>query len=329
MGFLKTLFGGREETPEEKNKKQRERNFDVLKYDGLRAFKTGEVKYAIRCFREAVAIRNEAETVSYLAEALLADGQAEEARHTLELLAEEHPENIGIRLAMTRADEMLEDYTRMDEDCQKALLINDQHAPALYRAAIAKHALHDDLNAVVMLTQAILLSPDMNAAYLLRAKVLGGMGSPKEAETDIDHLLAVLDAEQDSMTEEAVMMKAALRLQQGDTDIAIAYYNKVKTQNPLMREAYTGLATAYTAGRQLDKALATLDEALEIMPDFSEGYKERGRIKLMLNDKAGATDDLKKALESSPESSKQWDGQFSNIEQSMNEQYKSRNPYGF
>ena len=59
------------------------------------------------------------------------------------------------------------------------------------------------------------------------------------------------------------------------------------------------------------------------MPDFSEGYKERGRIKLMLNDKAGATDDLKKALETSPEAAKAVEGQFSNIEQEMNGQYKT------
>ena len=48
MGFLKTLFGGREESPEEKAEKRREREFDVLKYDGVRARKMGEVKYAIR-----------------------------------------------------------------------------------------------------------------------------------------------------------------------------------------------------------------------------------------------------------------------------------------
>ena len=66
MGFLKTLFGGREESPEEKAEKRREREFDVLKYDGVRARKMGEVKYAIRCFREALALRNDTETASYL-----------------------------------------------------------------------------------------------------------------------------------------------------------------------------------------------------------------------------------------------------------------------
>ena len=309
MGFLKTLFGGREESPEEKAEKRREREFDVLKYDGVRARKMGEVKYAIRCFREALALRNDTETASYLAEALLSDKQAEEARNILAKLAEE------------------QDYTRMDEDCRAALQIDNGHAGALYRSAQAKHALHDELNAVALLTQAIVQDGHLTEAYLLRAEILRGMGSLTEAEADIDHLLE--DEKAQPASEEAVMLKAALRLQQGDAPTAITYYNKVKTQNPLMGEAYVGLSTAYAANRQLDRALSTLDEALELMPDFSEGYKERGRIKLMLNDKAGAADDLKKALETSPEAAKALEGQFSNIEQEMNEQYKNRNPYGF
>ena len=153
MGFLKTLFGGREESPEEKAEKRREREFDVLKYDGVRARKMGEVKYAIRCFREALALRNDSETASYLAEALLSDKQAEEAQSILAKLAEELPDHIGVRLAMARADEMMQDYTRMDEDCQAALQIDSCHAGALYRSAQAKHALHDELNAVALLTQ--------------------------------------------------------------------------------------------------------------------------------------------------------------------------------
>ena len=323
MGFLKTLFGAREESPEEKTEKRRERDFNVLKYDGVRACKMGEVKYAIRCFREALALRNDSETASYLAEALLSDKQAEEGRSILAKLAEKLPDHIGVRLAMARADEMMQDYTRMDEDCQAALQIDSCHAGALYRSAQAKHALHDELNAVALLTQAIVQDGHLTEAYLLRAEILRAMGSLTEAEADIDAVLGRTDGVS------AVMLKAALRLQQGDAPTAITYYNKVKTQNPLMGEAYVGLSTAYAANRQLDRALSTLDEAVELMPDFSEGYKERGRIKLMLNDKAGATDDLKKALETSPEAAKAVEGQFSNIEQEMNGQYKNRNPYGF
>jgi len=32
MGFLKTLFGGKEESPEEKREREAARNFDVLRH---------------------------------------------------------------------------------------------------------------------------------------------------------------------------------------------------------------------------------------------------------------------------------------------------------
>ena len=180
----------------------------------------------------------------------------------------------------------------MDEDCQAALQIDSCHAGALYRSAQAKHALHDELNAVALLTQAIVQRRPFDGSLpVTRRNPSAPWGSLTEAEADIDHLLESEEAR--PAPEEAVMLKAALRLQQGDAPTAITYYNKVKTQNPLMGEAYVGLSTAYAANRRLDRALSTLDEAVELMPDFSEGYKERGRIKLMLNDKAGATDDLK------------------------------------
>ena len=200
------MFGGREESPEEKAEKRREREFDVLKYDGVRARKMGEVKYAIRCFREALALRNDSETASYLAEALLSDKQAEEARSILAKLAEELPDHIGVWLAMSRADEMMQDYTRMDEDCRAALQIDNGHAGALYRSAQAKHALHDELNAVALLTQAIVQDEHLTEAYLLRAEILRDMGSLTEAEADIDHLLE--DEKAQPAPEEAVMLKA-------------------------------------------------------------------------------------------------------------------------
>ncbi len=324
MGFLKALFGGHEETPEEKAEKTRNRNFDVLKYDGIRARKVGEVKYAIRCFQEALSLKEDAETMQHLAEALLADGQAEESHHILTQAATINPQSLEIRLGMILADERIGNYTRMDEDCRAALELAPENAVVLYRSAQAKHALQDELNAVALLTRAIMQDENLNAAYLLRAEVLQSMGVPSDAEADIDHLLRSPE-----VPEEVLLLKADLRLQQGDAASAITYYNKVVIQNPMMREAYLKLCHAYTANRQLDGALQALDEVLELFPDFGEAYKERGRIKLQLNDKAGATDDLKKALEYDREAAKDVEGKFTNIEQEMNAQYKSRNPMGF
>ena len=51
MKFFKALFGSKEEKPEEKKKAEEAKNFDVLKYDGVRALRAGQAEFAIRCWR--------------------------------------------------------------------------------------------------------------------------------------------------------------------------------------------------------------------------------------------------------------------------------------
>ena len=57
MGFWNVLFGGAELSPEEEKKAQEEKNFDLLKYDGVKAMKIGQADYAVRCFREALKLK--------------------------------------------------------------------------------------------------------------------------------------------------------------------------------------------------------------------------------------------------------------------------------
>ena len=57
MNFFQKLFGGKEETKEEIKVQNEAKDFDVLKYDGVRAMKTGEVDYAVRCFKHALEIK--------------------------------------------------------------------------------------------------------------------------------------------------------------------------------------------------------------------------------------------------------------------------------
>lgn len=59
MNFFKALFGGKIETSEEKKKEDEAKNFDVLKYDGVRAMRSGQLDYATKCFRHALEIKDD------------------------------------------------------------------------------------------------------------------------------------------------------------------------------------------------------------------------------------------------------------------------------
>ena len=65
--FFKSLFSSSKvATPEEEKSKNDQKNFDILKYDGVRAQKIGQVAYAIKCFTEALKMQEDFETMTYL-----------------------------------------------------------------------------------------------------------------------------------------------------------------------------------------------------------------------------------------------------------------------
>ena len=55
--FFKSFFSGKSETPESEKQKNDQKNFEIFKYDGLRAQRMGRPDYAVKCFIEALAIR--------------------------------------------------------------------------------------------------------------------------------------------------------------------------------------------------------------------------------------------------------------------------------
>ena len=60
--FFTSLFSSNK--GEENNKEKIEqKNFDILKYDGVRAQKIGKHAYAIKCFNEALNLQEDFETL--------------------------------------------------------------------------------------------------------------------------------------------------------------------------------------------------------------------------------------------------------------------------
>ena len=55
--FFKSFFSGKSETPESEKQKNDQKNFEIFKYDGLRAQRMGRPDYAVKCFIEALADR--------------------------------------------------------------------------------------------------------------------------------------------------------------------------------------------------------------------------------------------------------------------------------
>ena len=85
------MFGGASESPEDKKKEEESKNFDVLKYDGVRALNQGQAAYAVRCFQHALELRDDLETRDYLSLAYVRTGDLLPAYEQLQKLAEANP----------------------------------------------------------------------------------------------------------------------------------------------------------------------------------------------------------------------------------------------
>lgn len=322
MGLL-DLFKSKEKNECQTAEKNATVSFDVLRDDGVRAMKMGEVAFAAKCFEAALERQEDPTTLSYLAEAQIRLQAYDQARPSLEKLVECAPDNLTLWLLLSKTLGKLEDYAAMKTTSEKAMQLDATSGEAKYYAADAAFHLGDPFNAIALLTQAIQLNDQLAEAYALRAKILCAMGQYQEALKDTTQLVQ-LQEDEDYILQHATTLAAA-----GQTDDALQLLEKLLEYNPFQQEAILAIADLYVSSSHYDKALEVLDQAIELQPDFAKAYKARGGIKLHLNDKAGAASDLKKSLEISPELIQQIEGAYSTLENQLNDRYKAMNPYQF
>lgn len=291
MGFWNAFFGGKELSPEEEKQEQEAKKYDLLKYDGVKAMKTGQLDYAVRCFEEALKMKNDLEVRDYLSQVLTAKGDLDGALAELGRMAQAEPANLSIWLRTAQVAYMAEDYDRMDEACRQALDIDGNSAEACYHSAKARAGRKDLVGAIAMLTKAIALNADYADAYLMRGQALLAMGDAAGADQDADWLIAHVGDH-----EEVLMLKARITAAKGLAEEAIAIYDKVIDANPFVIEA----------------------------------FRERGQLKFNSGDKKGAEADMQQVLELDPQQLANVNGEYSaeGIEQHVKQAYSAVNPLG-
>lgn len=318
MNLLKKLFAGNNEPEENVRHKNEERNFDILKYDGIRAQRIGKWIYAEKCFKEALNIRPDLETASLLVSTSLQLNKLDQAHEVLEQMISLEPQRLQSYLDLARVCYLQEHYDDMLATAQQAAQLAPDNETPYFLQAQAYHKLGDSIHTIVALTQAISRKEDFTEAYLMRGQVLLEMKQYNEALEDVDFLL-----KHDSIDEEALRLAAEVQQGLGNEDEAVTYYRKVIDLNPFNEHSYEQIALIHARKKEYAQAIATLDEALEIN-EKAQLYQLRGKLKMDSGDKEGALADMKKALELNPESENRISGHFDNFDTL----YKSNNPLG-
>lgn len=261
MGFFKTLFGGKVDTPAEKKEKEEAHDLEVLISDGIRAMRTRHPEHAVRCFQHALELKDDLQTRDYLAQALIQNDELRPALEQLNILAEAQPDNIEIPIQKARVAFLLEDYNTMVAACEQGLLIDKDNAEVTLLYGRAAAGQEDYANAVAMFSKTILLNEEALDAYLFRGQAYLHQGDVEGAADDADHLLEIAP-----QSEDVLLLKAHVLKAQEKNDEALAVYSKMIDGNPFC-------ATA---------------------------YQERAELKQNMGDTVGAAEDLEKLREFAP-----------------------------
>ena len=291
MNFFKSLFGNKAENEEEKRREEERKNFETLKYDGVRALQINQIEQALRCFSHALQLHDDLETRDYYSQALIRNNDLSGAYAQLQKLVEAEPENLQIYLRMADVAYMMEDYVAMGNACEKAMLVDSENPQVLYRYAKACIGRDDLTNAIAMLTKAIMLNPKAYEAYLLRGETLLDSDDVDAADEDASHLLEHL-----ADNEDVLILKARIEQKMGNKAEALTYYNKVIDVNPFSMVA----------------------------------FRERGPLRMELGDEQGGREDIEMAEEMAAQlAAEQAQGVADeDVEQKVKQAYKNVDAYG-
>lgn len=291
MGFFKSLFGNNSQTSEEKRKDEDSKNFETLKYDGVRALKQGQVDYAVKCFTHALAIQEDLECRDYLSQAYMHTDELSQALEQLQILGEAQPQNVAIFMRMAEVAFMMEDYDAMATACEKGMEADKDNPMVLFNYARACNGQGNAISAIALLTKAITLKDDFGAARLLRGELLMNMGDVKGASEDAEWLDKTVEGNED-----VLLLVARIAERSGDHDKAIADYGRVLDANPFSVVA----------------------------------FKERGAIRMAQGDTKGAEEDMRSVLELDPKMAEGVSGDYTaeGVEHKVRTAYKSVDPFG-
>lgn len=131
---------------------------------------------------------------------------------------------------------------------------------------------------------------DCDSTYLIsyfnRALVFASTNRPAKALEDFDRVIRL-----DSTNALTYFNRAILRAQIGDYNRALDDYDKVARYSPNNVLVYYNRAGVYAQLGQIQKAVDDYSEAIRLYPDFANAYMFRGRLKMILQDPAGARRD--------------------------------------
>ena len=315
------MFSGKEDTPEEREQKRQENDFDVLKYDGIQALQIGRYAYAIACFTHALDIKEDRETREHLAGAYIHNNDLESACDVFEQLSNLYREEPGYVVNRAKLLYELEEYPEAITLCKELLETDDSLAyPSFLLGQIykAQGKLED---AEKHCSDSISKQESFVDALLLRSEIRYDKKDYEGSLTDIDAILSLnYDAE------EVLLQKGMVLEAMDNISEALSYYNNVLEQNPFIPDAYAKLARLHIKSGEYSEADDIIHDGIEQNGESSLLISVRAELKEANGDAEGAEEDRQLAEQLKMDEEEMEDEDY-DVEREMKERMSAVNPF--
>ena len=291
MGFFKSLFGGKSEDPVEEKEKQIQKEFEILKYDGIRARRLHRMDYARKCFEEAIKLQDDFETYAQLVQLLVETGDFQAALDPLEHMAKAEPHIAETFISLATVHFMLENYQEMADNAQLAIDRAPENMQAYFLKGKAMQGLSKDDEAAQLFTKAIELQGDFAEALLLRGQIY--LRQAKLADALADAEAAIASGKE---VESGLLLRGSVKEVENKPEEAEADYRQVLELDPFNQQAYTYIGKLYLKNERYADAVSMMDDAIEMSPVFAQAYELRAEAKKLMGDVEGATKDAAAAV---------------------------------
>jgi len=295
MGFFSSLFFSSNSEEDQQQKADR-KNFDILKYDGIRAQRMGKLEYAAKCFTEALKIQQDFETMKYLISVCYSLNRHDQALETLNGMVTTGKEPANSLLMRANLLFTMGKYAESAVDCAQVTDLEPDHHFAYFLLAKAEHALGESTKAIEHLDMAIGMNAGFAEGYALRAGIHLVLKKGNDALTDVEKLIELTPED-----ETAYLLRGNIYELLGDTDAAFFDYKQASELNPFNEEAYLLTGRLMMAQGKYDEAITLFDEAIENNEKFVLAYTARAFAKHQTGDHEGALSDEEKSRELNPD----------------------------
>jgi len=295
MGFFSSLFFSSNNEVDQQQKADR-KNFDILKYDGIRAQRMGKLEYAAKCFTEALKIQQDFETMKYLVSVCYSLNRYDQALETLNGMVATGEEPANSLLMRANLLFAMGKHAESAADCIQVTELEPDHHFAFFLLAKSEHTLGESSKAIDHLDKVIGMNTGFAEGYALRAGINFAMEKGSDALTDVGKLIELTPED-----ETAYLLRGRIYELLGDTAAASLDYRQASELNPFNEEAYLLAGRILMAEGKYGEAIALFDEATENNEKFAQAYIARAFAKRQTGDHEGALADEEKSEELSPD----------------------------